>query len=177
MYFESLEGIGNPGALYPDERRCADGVQARYGADPLALFQNAALADKDKVQRAFLDYRAALARQQQGEWMSVLEGIRRKKPYLDLAVTQIDDRFDNRVHDLLGADASLTLPMLEEHDFTYLIEDPATSGTSALSAIRDRAKYQPLDVAPVEAGHRHQRRRMFQDIRQNNKLVRNCFNS
>ena len=38
----------------------------------------------------------------------------------------MDDRFDTRMRDLLGADASRVLPMLDQHDFTFLIEDPAT---------------------------------------------------
>jgi hypothetical protein len=145
LYFESLEGVANPARFTPMN----DDIRAEFkrlqGVDPLALFQSPALPDKDKIERAFLDYRASLARRQQGEWMDVLESIRRKKPHLDFAVTQIDDRFDKRVHDLLGADATLTLPMLEQHDFTYLIEDPATIwhlGPKRYPEIA--AKYQPL---------------------------------
>src|SRR5207249_9472903 len=33
---------------------------------------------------------------------------------------------DNRMRDLIGADAGKVLPLLEQHDFTFLIEDPAT---------------------------------------------------
>ncbi|HEY3738823.1 MAG TPA: hypothetical protein VGL53_03215, partial [Bryobacteraceae bacterium] len=126
LYFESLEGVSNPARFTPMNDDVRAEFKAKQGIDPIVLFRTPARADKDKIERAFLDYRAALARRQQGEWMNVLEQSRRRKPYLDLAVTQIDDRFDKRVHDLLGADASLTLPLLEEHDFTYLIEDPAT---------------------------------------------------
>jgi hypothetical protein len=145
LYFESLEGVGNPARFTPMN----DDVRAEFkklnGADPLVLFQNPAVADKDKIERAFLDYRAALAHREQGEWLQVLEGVRRKKPYLDMAVTQIDDRFDKRVHDLLGADASLTLPFLEDHDFTYLIEDPATIWNLGPKRYPEiAAKYQPL---------------------------------
>jgi len=145
LYFESLEGMTNPARFTPMNQDVRDEFKRLNGTDPLALFQNPAMPGRDKIERAFLDYRASLARKQQGEWMRVLEGIRRKKPYLDLAITQIDDRFDTRVHDLLGADASLTLPLLEEHDFTYLIEDPATIwhlGPKRYPEIA--AKYQPL---------------------------------
>jgi hypothetical protein len=38
----------------------------------------------------------------------------------------VDDRFDTRMRDLIGADAARVLPMLDQHDFTFLIEDPAT---------------------------------------------------
>ena len=41
-------------------------------------------------------------------------------------LTHVDDRFDTRMRDLIGADAARVLPLLDEHDFTFLIEDPAT---------------------------------------------------
>ena len=142
LYFESLEGMANPARFTPMN----DDVRAEFkrlsGTDPLELFQG---VPSEKLKREFLDYRAVLARKQQGEWIGVLEQIRRKKPYLDLALTQIDDRFDTRVHDMLGADASLTLPLLEEHDFTYLIEDPATIWNLGPKRYPEiAAKYKPL---------------------------------
>jgi hypothetical protein len=74
----------------------------------------------------FLDFRVQLARRQQAEWIEQIEKVRREKPYLDLALTHIDDRFDVTMREKLGADASLVLPMLAQHEFTFLIEDPAT---------------------------------------------------
>ena len=52
--------------------------------------------------------------------------MRKTKPYLDLALTHVDDRFDTTMRDKIGADVLKTLPMLETRDFTFLIEDPAT---------------------------------------------------
>ena len=145
LYFESLEGMANPARFTPMNDDVRAEFKRLHGADPFALFQNPAPADRDKLVRAFLDYRATLAHQQQREWIGVLEEIRRKKPYVDLAVTQIDDRFDTRVHDMLGADASLTLPLLEQHDFTYLIEDPATIWNLGPKRYPEiAAKYKPL---------------------------------
>jgi hypothetical protein len=62
----------------------------------------------------------------QEEWISELERIRMRKPGLDLVLTHVDDRFDTRMRDLIGADAARLLPALGRHDFTFLIEDPAT---------------------------------------------------
>ena len=145
LYFESLEGVSNPARFTPMNDDVRADFKRQHGADPIAIFQKPDTPDRAKTERAFLDYRASLARKQQGEWIDVLEAIRRKKPYLDLAVTQIDDRFDKRMHDLLGADASLTLPLLEEHDFTYLIEDPATTWNLGPKRYPEiAAKYRPL---------------------------------
>ena len=45
---------------------------------------------------------------------------------MDLTLTHIDDRFDTSMREKLGADAARVLPLLAQHDFTFLIEDPAT---------------------------------------------------
>ncbi len=55
-----------------------------------------------------------------------MEAIRKSKPHLDLALTHVDDRFDSTMREKIGADASRVLPMLAQHDLTFLIEDPAT---------------------------------------------------
>jgi hypothetical protein len=72
------------------------------------------------------EWREKTARRQQAEWIAQIEIIRKSKPHLDLALTHIDDRFDPSMRERLGADASRVLPMLGQHDFTFLIEDPAT---------------------------------------------------
>jgi hypothetical protein len=59
------------------------------------------------------------------EWIAQIEDLRRTKPHLNLILTQIDDRFDTSMREKLGADATRVLPLLAEHDFTFLIEDPA----------------------------------------------------
>ena len=141
LYFESLEGMTNPARFTPLNNDVRAEFKHLQGIDPITLFQNNTV----EKSRTFLDFRAALARRQQVEWLGVLEAARRKKPHLDLAITQIDDRFDTRVHDMLGADASLTLPLLDEHDFTYLIEDPATIWNLGPKRYPEiAAKYKPL---------------------------------
>ncbi|HUB80157.1 MAG TPA: hypothetical protein VMB03_15230 [Bryobacteraceae bacterium] len=142
LYFESLEGIGNPSRFTPMN----DDVRALFrqgaGFDPIELFG----ARKDPASRkAFLDFRAALARKMQEEWLAELENVRRQKPQLDLVLTHVDDRFDTGMRDAIGADAASVLPLLNSHSFTFLIEDPATVwnlGAQRYQAIADR--YRPL---------------------------------
>lgn len=148
LYFESLEGTSNPARFTPmnDDVR-AEFKKASGGvADPMALFAPGANREgRAKLERTFLDYRASLAAKLQERWIQVIDGLRRKKPHLDLAITQIDDRFDTKVHDLLGADATLTLPLLERFDFTYLIEDPATIWNLGPKRYPEiAARYKPL---------------------------------
>src|SRR5260370_11492623 len=120
-----------------------DEFHGLQGFDPLDLSQQGK-SDRARL-RLFLDYRADLARRQQEEWIGQIEAIRRTKPDLDFVLTHVDDRFDTRMHDLIGADAARLLPQLDRHDFTFLIEDPATIwnlGPQRYGQIASR--YQPL---------------------------------
>jgi hypothetical protein len=129
LYFESLEGAANPARLTPMSDDVRAEFRASAGFDPLELFQPGSPRHWSKNAPGltrFLDYRADLARRQQAAWIDEIEKIRKTKPQLDLALTHIDDRFDPTMREKLGADTSRVLPMLGQHNFTFLIEDPAT---------------------------------------------------
>ena len=143
LYFESLEGAANPARFTPMNKDIRAEFLALNNYDPIELFQSA--KPDDKRLQTFLDYRADLARRQQEKWIDQVESIRASKPDLDLVLTHVDDRFDTRMHDLIGADAARVLPLLDHHDFTFLIEDPATIwnlGPRRYPQIASR--YQPL---------------------------------
>jgi len=123
LYFESLEGHDNPARFTPMNSDVRAEFQAASGIDPMDLFKpNAGAAAMAK----FLEFRAELARRQQAEWIEQVEDIRKTKSWLDLTLTHVDDRFDATMREKIGADTSKTLPLLAQHDFTFLIEDPAT---------------------------------------------------
>jgi hypothetical protein len=115
LYFESREGAANPSRFTP--------------------------YSPDFGWRAALDRRADLVFRMQQDWLNEIEQVRRTKPYLDLVLTHIDDRFDSSIRDALGADAARVLPLLDPHNFTFLIEDPATiwnRGPQRYPAIAER---------------------------------------
>jgi len=124
LYFESLEGHDNPARFTPMNRDVRAEFLAASGIDPLDLFDLHKTSTAGMVR--FLEFRAELARRQQAEWIAQLEDIRKTKSWLDLALTHVDDRFDPSMREKIGADTSKTLPLLAQHDFTFLIEDPAT---------------------------------------------------
>jgi len=147
LYFESLEGAANPARFTPMNDDVRREFKEAGGFDPIALFNSAPPVEAHL--RAFLDYRAGLARRMQTQWIGELEAIRRDRPNLDLAITHVDDRFDTRMRDLIGADASQALPLAEQHDLTFLIEDPATIwnlGPQRYPQIADR--YRPISKRP-----------------------------
>jgi hypothetical protein len=129
LYFESLEGYENPARLTPMNLDIRAEFRTTAGFDPIELFDPKSprqYSQNTAGLARFLEFRADLARRQQAEWIAVIETIRKTKPHLDLALTHVDDRFDTSMREKIGADASRILPMLGLHDFTFLIEDPAT---------------------------------------------------
>jgi hypothetical protein len=143
LYFESLEGAANPSRFTPLNADARAEFRKSHAFDPLDLF---APGKTDPARLAqFLEFRALLARRQQEEWIGQIEATRTSKPDLDFVLTHVDDRFDTRMRDLIGADAARVLPLLDQHDFTFLIEDPATIwnlGPQRYPKIA--AQYQPL---------------------------------
>ena len=76
----------------------------------------------------------------QEEWIGELERVRRERPHLDLVLTHVDDRLDTGMRDAIGADAARVLPLLSQHSFTFLIEDPATVWHLGASRYREIAQ-------------------------------------
>jgi hypothetical protein len=141
LYFESLEGIDNPARFTPFNDNARAAFSQAHGVDPLTIVKDR----KHALRAVWLDFRAHLAKQMQEEWLARLEAERRQKPHLDIVLTHVDDRFDTRMRELIGADAGRLLPLLDTHDFTFLIEDPATIwhlGPQRYPQIAD--KYKPL---------------------------------
>lgn len=124
LYFESLEGHSNPARFTPFNEDVRQDFRRKTTIDPIELFSTQ--ASNQEAFKKFLDYRADLAHRMQEEWLEVLTDIRTTRPHLDLVLTHIDDQFDSRMRDLLGADAGKTVPLLKKYDFTFLVEDPAT---------------------------------------------------
>ena len=120
LYFESLEGAGNPARFTPmnDDVRAA--FREQSGWDPIEIWSK---HNDAKSLREFLDFRANLARGMQEAWLRNVESFGRD---LDVVLTHVDDRFDAGMTDAIGADAARVLPLLETHRFSFLIEDPAT---------------------------------------------------
>ncbi len=145
LYFESLEGSENPARFTPFNDDVRQAFIAWKDVDPVDI----AAGRKPALLKEFLGYRAGLARAMQKQWLDVVESVRKAKPDLDVVLTHVDDRFDTRMRDLIGADVAKTLPMLEERDFTFLIEDPATIwhlGPERYTQIASR--YQPITHKP-----------------------------
>jgi hypothetical protein len=130
LYFESLEGASNPARFTPMNDDVREDFKRVGSFDPKLLFDPtspyAAKTNPDGLRR-FLDYRADLASRMQTDWLATIERIKAAgKPYLDIALTHIDDRFEPGIRDALGADIARSLPVVKAAKSTLLVEDPAT---------------------------------------------------
>ena len=123
LYFESLEGAGNPARFTPMNDDVRTEFMAQTGWDPIELWSKH--TDTASLRR-FLDFRADLVRRMQEDWLTTVESFRTLRPDLDIVLTHVDDRFDTGMKDSIGADAGRVLPLLDRHAFSFLIEDPAT---------------------------------------------------
>jgi len=123
LYFESLEGASNPARFTPMNDDVRADYKKKTGIDPKTLLEPGA---RPEDLHRFLDYRAGLASNLQAEWLDQIEKARQQKPYLDIVLTHIDDRFEPGIRDALGADIARSLPLIEARKSTLLVEDPAT---------------------------------------------------
>ena len=149
LYFESLYGPADPQRLTPLNETVRREFRTQAGFDPLDLFQPDSPRHWQRdpqAWRQFVDYRAGLARRLQEHWLTV---ARRSRADLDLVLTHIDDRFDTRMREHLGADAAAVLPLAERLDATFVIEDPATTWNLGPDRYPEIARrYAPLTRRP-----------------------------
>ena len=123
LYFESLEGAANPSRFTPMSQEVRTEFRALHGLDPAGLFSQR--RDVEAL-RLFLEYRAGLAQRIQEEWLGHVERLRSRLPHLDVVLTHVDDQFETRMKEAIGADAARVLPLMKRQQFTFLVEDPAT---------------------------------------------------
>ncbi len=120
LYFESLEGAGNPARFTPMNSDIRAAFRAQSGWDPLEIWKQ---RQDSASLRQFLDFRAGLAHAMQEDWLRFAKQLGTS---LDIVLTHVDDRFDTGMKDAIGADAARVLPLLDTQPFSFLIEDPAT---------------------------------------------------
>ena len=126
LYFESLHGPGNAARFTPMNDWVREDYRRQTGIDPVLLFDPDSPSFWRRNQARWLHfsgYRADLALELQRRWLRV---IRETTPELDIVITQIDDRFDTRMREYLGADTAALLALVPRYDFRLAVEDPAT---------------------------------------------------
>src|SRR3984957_818462 len=83
LYFESLEGAGNPARFTPMNDDVRTQFRAQSGWDPIELWKGR--TDAASLRR-FLDFRAGLAHSMQEDWLNTAEQYRAFRPGLDIVL-------------------------------------------------------------------------------------------
>ncbi|MBS1829784.1 MAG: hypothetical protein JST93_31080 [Acidobacteria bacterium] len=152
LYFESLEGHANPTRFTPMNTDVRREFQRVSGFDPSQLFDES--GPKHWSHNAsgliqFLEYRVELARALQSQWIGFINDMRKELPHLDLALTHVDNLLQPETRERIGADVKRLLPMMDQQDFTFLVEDPATAWSlGAERYLSIASKYAPLTKKP-----------------------------
>jgi len=108
------------------------------------------------------------------------KNIRQDQSGSILTLTHVDDVSDTSMREKIGADTSKTLRFLGQHDFTFLIEDPAPSGILGPQRYPQiAARYQALTPRTRKTRDRYQHRegsgRISHQAADRFRAVRGCY--
>lgn len=135
LYFEGAPGIFKDPEdftpMHPTFRRM---FQARYGVDPLKMFNPESSkygSLNPKLGRELQDYRVELITQLTQEFLETLASCQTQKPYLQTTLTIIDALRDPTVTERFGVDPARLLELEKKFGFAVEIEDPYTVWNSS----------------------------------------------
>ncbi len=129
LYFESPHGPENEQRFTPMNDIVRAEFRKSSGIDPVELFRKDSTHyySKDKpAWTKFVEYRASLVERLHGQFFEQIAIAKRAKPYLHTIVTFVDNLYDERMKEALGADVRRILALAARYPFTLMIEDPAT---------------------------------------------------
>jgi hypothetical protein len=129
LYFESPQGPENEQRFTPMNDLVRAEFRKEAGIDPVELFRkdspNYFKKDTETWKR-FINYRVSLVERLHVRLFAQIAEVRRKKPYLHTVVTFVDNLYEERMREALGADVRRIRPLMAQNPFTLIIEDPAT---------------------------------------------------
>jgi hypothetical protein len=130
IYFDSPGGPDSPESFTPFNTLVRDRFKALSGIDPVDFLRPGSPQYRKKKKRewqGFVDYRVGLERDLNERMLRELSGMKNSSgEELGLALTYVDDLYDPRMREAVGADVPGMMPLLERFDFTLIMEDPGT---------------------------------------------------
>jgi hypothetical protein len=129
LYFESPRGPESPDRFTPLNATVRAEFKTRFGFDPLELFDQKSPRywKRDAPSwKKFVDYRVEQVRALNERFLALVPELEDGKRSMALALTFVDNLYDPKMREAIGADAKQMLPLLEKHDFTLILEDPGT---------------------------------------------------
>jgi hypothetical protein len=129
LYFESPQGPENAQRFTPMNDQVRAEFKKQTGIDPVDFFNADSPHHYSKHTFAwttFVDYRADLVVRLHTQVFEQIARVRLHKPYLHTIVTFVDNLYETRMKEALGADMARMWPLSARHPFTLIVEDPAS---------------------------------------------------
>jgi hypothetical protein len=129
LYFESPQGPENAQRFTPMNDQVRGEFRKQTGIDPVDFFNPDSPHHYTKDTAAwakFVDYRAGLVTRLHARMFDQLARVQLHKPYLHTIVTFVDNLYETRMKEALGADVSRMRALAARYPFTLIVEDPAS---------------------------------------------------
>ena len=130
LYFDGPAGPENPASFTPLNSFVRSEFKKQSGIDPVDLFKKDSRFYWKKnaaAWKSFVEYRVALEKDLNERFIRLFSGFRGSfSPNLDIVVTYVDNIYDSNMREAVGADVSLMFGLLNQYDFTLVLEDPGT---------------------------------------------------
>jgi hypothetical protein len=130
LYFDGPSGPKNPANFTPLNSFVRSEFKKQSGIDPIDLFKKDSRFYWKKnaaAWKSFVEYRVALEKDMNERFIRLFSGFRGSfSPNLDIFVTYVDNIYDSDMREAVGADVSLMFGLLNQYNFTLVLEDPAT---------------------------------------------------
>jgi hypothetical protein len=130
LYFDSPSGKAEPETFTPLNSIVRAEFKQQSGIDPLDFFKEGSPHHWNRDPsgwKKFVEYRIELERALNERFIQLLSGFRRSfAPNLDIVVTYVDNVYDPTMREAVGADIGGMFRMLDQYDFSLVMEDPGT---------------------------------------------------
>ncbi len=129
LYFESPQGPENAQRFTPMNDQVRAEFKKQSGVDPLDFFNPDSPHQYKKDAAAweqFVEYRAGLVERLHARVFEQIARVQLHKPYLHTIVTFVDNLYEARMKEALGADVAQMRALAARYPFTLIVEDPAS---------------------------------------------------
>jgi hypothetical protein len=130
LYFDSPSGPSSPHSFTPFNSWVRSDFKQLTGIDPFDYFKKESphyWKKNPSDWQKFVEYRVTLERDLNEKFIKLFTGFRSSfKPDLDIAVTYVDNIYDPSMREGVGADVRVMFELLDNYDFTLILEDPGT---------------------------------------------------
>jgi uncharacterized protein YdaL len=155
LYFEAGDGPKEPRLLTPMHPSARTRFRAKAGFDPAALLDSASglfWRRNPGAWKSFEEFRVDELARLHEQFLSMIQEVKRDKPYLDVIVTAMDNLGTPSLRMNYGVDIHRIMRLASRYPFTLQIEDPESEWSKSpdrYQAIGERYRDAAPDSLPL----------------------------